>query len=169
MDSTLLFIVIAVALLLIILLAAAAGSSKKKKVQSTAARNPKSSVWMPENMIEEKLLKYKENELSHGNFSHALIHSNGFLLTSEKDNTEPGQCDFVDGVRGTRLISVFTSLSEVKKRLRGGARHNQVTSVKVNPWFKKLGDDEGIVVNPTSRYTCEIQADDIKRIKLEMS
>lgn len=169
MDSTLLFIVIAVAVLLIIILAAASGSSKKKKVQSTAGRKPKASVWMPENLIEEKLLKYKENELSHSNFSNALLHSKGFLLTDDKDNTEPGQCDFVDGARGTHLISVFTSLSEVKKRLRAGARYSQVSSVKVNPWFKKLGDDEGIVVNPGSKYTCEIQADDIKRMKLEMS
>lgn len=124
---------------------------------------------MPENVIEEKLLKYKENELSHSNFANALLHSNGFLLTNDKDNTEPSQCDYVEGARGTRLISVFTSLSEVKKRIRAGTRYNQVSGLKFSPWFKKLGDDEGIVVNPASKYTCEIQADDIKRMKLEMS
>lgn len=138
-----------------------------------ASKPAKSSVqkaWFAENLLEERLEGFRNNEVTRSAVRSAFLAAEVFVLSRSDGVVDPYDCTTRSGARGSRLIPVYSSLKRLKRDIKlVSGEYSHVHTIKVRSWLLELPSNYGLVVNPTLEYTFELLPDDVDQIKLEMS
>ena len=130
----------------------------------------KSTAWIAENLLEERLENFRNNEATRASVVNTLLAAEVFVISRSGGVFEPGDCSARPGLRGSRLIPVYSSLTRLKKDMRTVSReYSHVHTTKIREWISQLPSNYGLVLNPNFEYTLELQPDDVARLKFELS
>jgi len=144
--------------------------SKTNTVDSQVKRGTASKAWIPENLLEEKLELFRNNEIGRSAVVNTLLSSEVLILTKVKASTDPSVCPSKTGGRDSRLIPLYSSISRLKRDLKTvSAEYSHVHRIKLKNWLSQLPVNYGVVVNPGIDFSIEILPDDVAQLKLELS
>ena len=149
--------------------AAVSKSSTAATVASaSSAKTPK--AWFAENLLEERLEGFRNNEVSRSAVKSAFLASEVYVLSRSDGAIDPFDCATRNGAMGAKLIPVYSSLKRLKHDIKlVSSEYSHVHTIKVRNWLSDLPSHYGLVVNPTLEYTFELQPEDVAQIKFEMS
>ncbi len=143
-------------------------SSVLSSSSTSNARNRLS--WMAENLLEERLEGFRDNTVSRSAVVNTLLASEVFVLTRSEGEFDPFDCETKHGAMGSRLIPIYSSLTRLKREIRGASKeYSHVHTMKVRDWVTNLPGGFGLILNPSIEYSIEILPDDVSLLKMELS
>lgn len=118
--------------------------------------------------MEEKLQLFEKKDVSLKSVISILVASELFILTTVEGKTDPRECEFCPGARGSKLISVYSSLSQIKIRLRSTeGKWRRVEAIFARNWIPCFPNGYGLVVNPDHESSLEVLPEDFRQLKFE--